>query len=109
MVGYNPTPDILLYAFDFKAVEGSVVDQGSSLGLSSTGDGDFDAYSVGGQITIDELVVGGRYVFLQDNTAIGNGAYADADSHMFNAFALGKYAGFDIQAQIEKRTRNNFV
>jgi hypothetical protein len=108
LVGYNPTPDILLYAFDFKAVEGSVVDQGSSLGLSSTGDGDFDAYSVGGQITIDELVVGGRYVFLQNNTAIGNGAYADADSHMFNAFALGKYAGLDIQAQIEKRTGDKY-
>ncbi|XPV69038.1 MAG: hypothetical protein ACNI25_00315 [Halarcobacter sp.] len=108
LVGYNPKPNILLYAFDYKAVEGSVVDQGSSLGLSNTGNGDFDAYSIGGQITIDEMLMGGRYVYLQNNTAIGGGAYADANSHMYNAFALGKYAGLDIQAQVEKRTGDKY-
>lgn len=108
LVGYTPKENVLLYAFDYKAVEGSVVDQGSSLGLSNTGNGDFDAYSVGGQITIDEMLMGGRYVLLQNNTSIGGGAYADADSHMFNAFALGKAAGLDIQAQVEKRTGDKY-
>ena len=102
-IGYTPRPDILLYAFDYKAVEGSVNDQGSSLGLSSTGNGDFDAYSVGGQIKIDELTTGGRYVFLQDNQAITGGGYHGADSHMVNAFAMGSIGGFDIQTQVEKR------
>ncbi|RXK13186.1 hypothetical protein CP965_05150 [Halarcobacter mediterraneus] len=106
-VGYNPRPDILLYAFDYKAVEGSVTNQSSSLGISGTGDGDFDAYSVGGQITIDEMLLGGRYVYLQNNTEVPDG-FADANSHMFNAFALGKYSGFEIQAQVEKRTGDKY-
>ncbi len=106
-IGYNPRPDILLYAFDYKAVEGSVTNQSSSLGISGTGDGDFDAYSVGGQITIDEMLLGGRYVYLQNNTEVPDG-FADANSHMFNAFALGKYSGFEIQAQVEKRTGDKY-
>lgn len=106
-IGYNPRPDILLYAFDYKAVEGSVTNQSSSLGISGTGDGDFDAYSVGGQITIDEMLLGGRYVYLQNNTEVPDG-FADANSHMFNTFALGKYSGFEIQAQVEKRTGDKY-
>lgn len=78
---------------------------------SGTGTGDFDAYGLGGQITIDKLLVGGRYVYLQNNTETkaptsttpGSGIFNDATSHMFNAFAMGEVAGFDLQTQIEKR------
>ena len=107
LVGYKPSENVLLYAFDFKAVEGKNDDQNTFLGASNagTGKGDFDAYSVGGQITLDKLVVGGRYVYLQNNTetAASSNIYNDATSHMFNAFAMGEIADLDIQTQIEKR------
>ncbi len=106
LVGYKPVEDVLLYAFDFKAVEGKNNDQNTFLGLSSgTGVGDFDAYSVGGQVTLDKMLVGGRYVYLQNNTETSSGSkiYNDATSHMFNAFAMGKIADLDLQTQIEKR------
>ena len=49
--------------------------------------------------------MGGRYVYLQNNTetTVSSGIYNDATSHMFNAFAMGEVAGLDLQAQIEKR------
>ena len=105
LVGYTPVENVLLYVFDFKAVEGENDDQNTFLGTNNTGVGDFDAYSVGGQITIDKLVIGGRYVYLQNNTetSTGSAIYNDATSHMFNAFALGEIADLDLQAQIEKR------
>lgn len=105
LVGYKPVENVLLYAFDFKAVEGKNNDQNTFLGVNSTGTGDFDAYSVGGQVTLDKLVVGGRYVYLQNNTetATGSTIYNDATSHMFNAFAMGEIADLDLQTQIEKR------
>ena len=106
-LGYTPIENTLLYAFDFKAVEGSNEDQNTFLGANSsgTGTGDFDAYGLGGQVTIDKLLVGGRYVYLQNNTetATSSGIFNDATSHMFNAFAMGEIAGLDIQTQIEKR------
>ena len=106
-LGYTPIENTLLYAFDFKAVEGSNEDQNTFLGANSsgTGTGDFDAYGLGGQVTIDKLLVGGRYVYLQNNTetALNSGIYNEATSHMFNAFAMGEVAGLDLQAQIEKR------
>ena len=106
-LGYTPIENTLLYAFDFKAVEGTNEDQNTFLGASSsgTGTGDFDAYGLGGQVTIDKLLVGGRYVYLQNNTetATSSGIFNDATSHMFNAFAMGEIAGLDIQTQIEKR------
>jgi hypothetical protein len=106
LVGYTPVENVLLYAFDFKAVEGKNNDQNTFLGANSTGTGDFDAYSVGGQVTLDKLLVGGRYVYLQNNTetATNSAIFNDATSHMFNAFALGEVAGLDLQAQVEKRT-----
>lgn len=105
LVGYKPVENVLLYAFDFKAVEGKNNDQNTFLGVNSTGTGDFDAYSVGGQVTLDKLVVGGRYVYLQNNTETSTGStiYNDATSHMFNAFAMGEIADLDLQAQVEKR------
>jgi|SRR6218665_933529 hypothetical protein len=105
LVGYTPVENVLLYVFDFKAVEGDNDDQNTFLGANSTGTGDFDAYSVGGQITLDKLVVGGRYVYLQNNTetSTSSNIYNDATSHMFNAFAMGEVAGLDLQTQIEKR------
>ena len=106
-LGYTPIENTLLYAFDFKAVEGTNEDQNTFLGASSsgTGTGDFDAYGLGGQVTLDKLLVGGRYVYLQNNTetATSSGIFNDATSHMFNAFAMGEVAGLDIQTQIEKR------
>ena len=106
-LGYTPIENTLLYAFDFKAVEGSNEDQNTFLGANSsgTGTGDFDAYGLGGQVTLDKLLVGGRYVYLQNNTetATSSGIFNDATSHMFNAFAMGEIAGLDIQTQIEKR------
>ena len=106
-LGYTPIENTLLYAFDFKAVEGTNEDQNTFLGASSsgTGTGDFDAYGLGGQVTLDKLLVGGRYVYLQNNTetTVSSGIYNDATSHMFNAFAMGEVAGLDIQTQIEKR------
>ena len=106
-LGYTPIENTLLYAFDFKAVEGTNEDQNTFLGANSsgTGTGDFDAYGLGGQVTIDKLLVGGRYVYLQNNTetTVSSGIYNDATSHMFNAFAMGEIAGLDIQTQIEKR------
>ena len=108
LLRYTPVENVLLYAFDFKAVEGKNDDQNTFLGANSSGagTGDFDAYSVGGQVTLDKLVVGGRYVYLQNNTetATSSNIYNDATSHMFNAFAMGQTAGLDLQAQIEKRT-----
>jgi hypothetical protein len=105
LFGYKPVENVLLYAFDFKAVEGKNNDQNTFLGVNSTGTGDFDAYSVGGQVTLDKLVVGGRYVYLQNNTETSTGStiYNDATSHMFNAFAMGEIADLDLQTQIEKR------
>ena len=113
LLGYTPIENVLLYAFDFKAVEGKNDDQNTFLGVNSsgTGTGDFDAYGLGGQITIDKLLVGGRYVYLQNNTETkaptsttpGSGIFNDATSHMFNAFAMGEVAGLDLQTQIEKR------
>ncbi len=107
LLGYTPIENVLLYAFDFKAVEGKNDDQNTFLGANSsgTGTGDFDAYGLGGQITIDKLLVGGRYVYLQNNTetSTGSNIYNDATSHMFNAFAMGEVAGLDLQTQIEKR------
>ena len=113
LLGYTPIENVLLYAFDFKAVEGKNDDQNTFLGANSsgTGTGDFDAYGLGGQITIDKLLVGGRYVYLQNNTETkaptsttpGSGIFNDATSHMFNAFAMGEVAGLDLQTQIEKR------
>jgi hypothetical protein len=105
LVGYTPVENVLLYAFDFKAVEGKNNDQNTFLGVNSTGTGDFDAYSVGGQVTLDKLVVGGRYVYLQNNTetTTSSNIYNDATSHMFNAFAMGSVSDLDIQTQIEKR------
>ena len=106
-LGYTPIENTLLYAFDFKAVEGTNEDQNTFLGANSsgTGTGDFDAYGLGGQVTIDKLLVGGRYVYLQNNTetATSSGIFNDATSYMFNAFAMGEVAGLDIQTQIEKR------
>ncbi|WP_368028724.1 hypothetical protein [Arcobacter sp. s6] len=106
-LGYTPIENTLLYAFDFKAVEGTNEDQNTFLGANSsgTGTGDFDAYGLGGQVTLDKLLVGGRYVYLQNNTetTVSSGIYNDATSHMFNAFAMGEVAGLDIQTQIEKR------
>ena len=113
LLGYTPVENVLLYAFDFKAVEGKNDDQNTFLGANSSGagTGDFDAYGFGGQVTIDKLLVGGRYVYLQNNTETtattsttpGSGIFNDATSHMFNAFAMGEVAGLDIQTQIEKR------
>ena len=107
LLGYTPVENVLLYAFDFKAVEGKNDDQNTYLGVNSsgTGKGDFDAYGLGGQVTIDKLLVGGRYVYLQNNTetALNSGISNEATSHMFNAFAMGEVAGLDLQAQIEKR------
>ena len=104
-LGYAPVENTLLYAFDYKAVEGSNEDQKATLGFKDAGDGDFDAYGLGGQVTLDKLLVGGRYVYLQNNTetATNSGIYNDATSHMFNAFALGEVAGLELEAQIEKR------
>jgi hypothetical protein len=107
LLGYTPVENTLLYAFDFKAVEGKNQDQNTFLGANSSGagTGDFDAFGLGGQVTLDKLLVGGRYVYLQNNTetALNSGIYNDATSHMFNAFAMGQTAGLDLQAQIEKR------
>jgi hypothetical protein len=113
LLGYTPVENVLLYAFDFKAVEGKNDDQNTFLGANSsgTGNGDFDAYGLGGQVTLGKLLVGGRYVYLQNNTETtattsttpGSGIFNDATSHMFNAFAMGKVADLDLQAQIEKR------
>jgi hypothetical protein len=108
LLGYTPVENVLLYAFDFKAVEGKNDDQNAFFGINSsgTGVGDFDAYGLGGQITLDKLLVGGRYVYLQNNTetSTSSNIYNDATSHMFNAFAMGEIAGLDLQTQIEKRT-----
>ncbi len=120
LLGYTPVENTLLYAFDFKAVEGPNQDQNTFLGADSSGagNGDFDAYGFGGQVTIDKLLVGGRYVYLQNNTETqvavaatptsaaipASGIFNDATSHMFNVFAMGEVAGLDIQAQVEKRT-----
>lgn len=105
LIGYTPVENVLLYAFDYKAVEGKTGDNNTTFGIDSTGVGDFDAYSLGGQITLDKLLVGGRYVYLQNNTetSTSSGIYNDATSHMFNAFAMGEISGLDIQTQIEKR------
>lgn len=107
LLGYTPVENVLLYAFDFKAVEGKNDDQNTFLGVNSTGagTGDFDAYGLGGQVTLGKLLVGGRYVYLQNNTetSTGSNVYNEATSHMFNAFAMGETAGLDLQAQIEKR------
>ncbi|PUE66025.1 hypothetical protein [Arcobacter caeni] len=107
LLGYTPVENVLLYAFDFKAVEGKNDDQTAFFGVNSsgTGVGDFDAYGLGGQVTIDKLLVGGRYVYLQNNTetSTASNIYNDATSHMFNAFAMGEVADLDLQAQIEKR------
>ena len=104
-LGYTPVENVLLYAFDYKAVEGSNEDQKATLGFKDAGDGDFDAYGLGGQVTLDKILVGGRYVYLQNNTetATSSGIFNDATSHMFNAFAMGETVDLDLQAQIEKR------
>ena len=109
LLGYTPVENVLLYAFDYKAVEGKNENQNGTLGANSNGAGigDFDAYGFGGQITIDKLLVGGRYVYLQNNTEYDKTTtpitYNEATSHMFNAFAMGEIADLDLQAQIEKR------
>jgi hypothetical protein len=109
LLGYTPVENVLLYAFDYKAVEGKNENQNGTFGANSNGagKGDFDAYGFGGQITLDKLLVGGRYVYLQNNTEYDNTTtpiiYNEATSHMFNAFAMGEIAGLDLQAQIEKR------
>lgn len=107
LLGYTPVENVLLYAFDFKAVEGKNEDQNSFFGVNSNGAGvgDFDAYGLGGQVTLDKLLVGGRYVYLQNNTetSANSNIYNEATSHMFNAFAMGEIAGLDLQTQIEKR------
>lgn len=109
LLGYTPVENTLLYAFDYKAVEGKNENQNGTFGANSNGAGigDFDAYGFGGQITLDKLLVGGRYVYLQNNTEYDNTTtpiiYNEATSHMFNAFAMGEIAGLDLQAQIEKR------
>jgi hypothetical protein len=112
-LGYAPVENTLLYAFDYKAVEGSNEDQKATLGFKDAGDGDFDAYGFGGQVTLDKLLVGGRYVYLQNSTetATSSGIFNDATSHMFNVFAMGEIAGLDIQTQIEKRVgdRSNSI
>ena len=110
-LGYAPIENTLLYVFDYKAVEGLTEDQNATLGFKDAGNGDFDAYGFGGQITLNKLLVGGRYVYLQNNTETvattsttnGSGIFNDATSHMFNAFALGEVSDLDIQAQVEKR------
>lgn len=109
LLGYTPVENVLLYAFDYKAVEGKNDNQNGTFGANSNGagKGDFDAYGLGGQVTLDKLLVGGRYVYLQNNTEYDNTTtpitYNEATSHMFNAFAMGETAGLDLQAQIEKR------
>ncbi len=58
LLGYTPVQNVLLYAFDFKAVEGKNDDQNTFLGVNSsgTGTGDFDAYGLGGQVTLDKFM-----------------------------------------------------
>ena len=70
LLGYTPVENTLLYAFDYKAVEGKNENQNGTFGANSNGagKGDFDAYGFGGQVTLDKLLVGGRYVYLQNNT-----------------------------------------
>lgn len=107
-LGYTPVENTLLYAFDFKAVEGKNENNNTFLGVNSSGagEGDFDAYGLGGQVTIDKMLMGGRYVYLQNNTetSANSNIFNDATSHMFNAFAMGSVADIDVQTQVEKRT-----
>lgn len=91
-LGYTGIKDTLLYAFDYKVVESD--SNNSDGGLFSTGDGDVDAYSVGGQVTIDKLLVGGRYALIE--------AAPTVDYSFVDAFVLGKVGGFEVEAQVQK-------
>lgn len=93
--GYTGIKDTLLYLFDFKAVEGEgYTNNGGAL---STGNGDFDAYGIGGQVTIDKLLVGGRYVLLENKTVT-----PEQSSYFVDAFATGEIAGLKLNAQVQQ-------
>lgn len=101
-IGYTGIENTLLYGFDYKAVEGAYNSSNGQLG-SSTGDGDYDAYGLGGQITIDKLLLGGRYVSLQDNRSDDGGkTFRDTKGFFVDAFASGEIAGLELQAQIQQ-------
>lgn len=98
--GYTGIKDTLLYLFDFKAVEGNAYTSG---GIASTGDGDFDAYGIGGQVNIDKLLVGGRYVLLENKTLnTTTNTYNDISSYFVDAFATGEIAGLKLNAQVQQ-------
>lgn len=101
-LGYTGIKDTLLYVFDFKAVEGAYNSDNGQLGVS-TGDGDYDAYGIGGQVTIDELTIGGRYVSLQDNRSDDGGVtFRDTKGFFVDAFASGKIAGLELEAEVQQ-------
>lgn len=91
-VGYTGIKNTLLYGFDYKVVESN--SNNNNGGFFSTGDGDVDAYSVGAQMTIDKLLIGGRYALIE---AAPNTEYSFVD-----AFVLGEVAGIELEAQVEK-------
>lgn len=91
-LGYTGIKDTLLYAFDYKVVEANSAN--SNGGIFSTGDNDVDAYSAGGQVNIDKLLVGGRYAVIQ--------AEPDVESSFVDAFVSGEVAGLELEAQVEK-------
>lgn len=107
-LGYTGIENVLLYAFDYKAVEGAYNSDSGQLGLS-TGGGDYDAYAVGGQITIDEMLIGGRYASLQDNRSDDAGVtFRDTEGSFLDAFAIGKIAGLEVEAQIQQNSGNKY-
>lgn len=90
--GYTGIKDTLLYAFDYKVVESN--SNNSNGGFFSTGDNDVDAYSIGGQTTIDKLLVGGRYALIEAAPAV--------DYSFVDAFVTGEVAGLELEAQVQK-------
>ena len=101
-IGYTGIKNALLYGFDYKAVEGAYNSKSGQLG-ASTGDGDYDAYGLGGQVTIDKLLVGGRYVSLQDNRSDDGGTtFRNTKGFFVDAFASGEIAGIELETQIQQ-------
>lgn len=88
--GYTGIKDVLLYAFDYKIGESLAADNDG--GPFSTSSGDTDAYALGGQITIDKMLIGGRYVKIKTPTA---------SSGFTNIFTAGEFAGLEIEAQAQ--------
>lgn len=106
-VGYTPNPETLLYVFDYKAVEGNYNSTDGNFGFG-TGNGDTDAYGIGGQVTVDKLLIGGRYVALDVSTTADSGVtFTNSNINLFDAFVSGEIAGLNLNAEIQTRDEDS--